>query len=346
MVYARAILLPLRSRRTVLGHLAPAALSIVAMLLTAGCGGSGAPAARSAGGSAPPPAVHRRSVSVRLRYRPLFDLPAPLQDPGAAGLGADRFALLGGLTAADTSSASVLEGDLRGARGAAQLPGAQHDAQAAALGGSVYLFGGGGPTSQYDHILAFAPAAGRVTTAGTLPRAASDVAVTADAQRAYVVGGFDGTDWLDTVVAWAPGSSPHIAAHLPLQLRYAAAIAVDGYVLIMGGSTPRGASAEILRFDPRTGAVQRLGHLPHAVTHAGAGVLGNTAYLIGGRGDASGSTVAAVWAIDPLTGRMRAAGTLPRPLSDMGVVSLPGRILVAGGSSSGSTQAGVGELVR
>jgi N-acetylneuraminic acid mutarotase len=254
--------------------------------------------------------------------------------------------LLGGLTAADTSSAAVLSGNLHGAHDVGQLPGAQHDAQAAALGGSVYLFGGGGPARQYDHILRFDPAVARVTMVARLPRPASDVAVAADGREAYIVGGYDGTNWLDTVVAWAPDAPPRIAVHLPLPLRYAAAVAVDGYVLIMGGSTPHGPTATILRFDPRSGAVRRLGRLPQPVTHAGAAALGGVAYLVGGRGDAPASTIGTVWAVDPVRGRVRLAGRLPRTLSDAGVVSLPGRIIIAGGSSAGRTQAGVGELVR
>jgi N-acetylneuraminic acid mutarotase len=312
----------------------------------AGCGGSGSPPVHTREATAQTHVVHHRPVSIRLRYQPLFDLPAPLQDPGAAALGASRFVLLGGLTEADTSSAAVLQGDLAGAREVTQLPGAQHDAQAAALGGSVYLFGGGGATSQFDHILAFDTAGRSVRTAGTLPRPASDVAVAADGQQAYVVGGFDGANWLDTVVRWAPGSADRVVAHLPLQLRYASAAMVGGYVLIMGGSTPHGATTDILRFDPRTGAVRRLGRLPQPVTHGGAGVLGGVAYLVGGRGDAPGSTLGTVWAVDPLTGRVRPAGRLPRSLSDAAVVSLPGRMIIAGGSSAGSTQAAVGELVR
>jgi N-acetylneuraminic acid mutarotase len=281
---------------------------------------------------------------VKLAYHQLYSLPAPIQDPAVAGLGGGRFALLGGLDAADTSSAGVIVADLRGPVHTASLPGAQHDAQAATLTGKIYVFGGG-DFSQYDHILSFDPVAGTVTAAGTLPSPASDVAVTDTGGTAYVVGGFDGSNWLDTIVAWRPGAAARIVAHLPVALRYAAVSAVNGGVLIIGGSTPSGASDAILRFDPTSGSVRQIGRLPHAITHGGAGTLGAYVYLVGGRGENLDTQSASVWAIDPATGAVRSAGRLPQPISDAGVVSTGDAIIVAGGRSPTATQPAVGELV-
>ncbi|MDQ2761406.1 MAG: hypothetical protein M3Y17_13535, partial [Actinomycetota bacterium] len=63
---------------------------------------------------------------MQLSYRALFSLPAPLQDPASAYLGGGHFVLLGGLDAADSSSARVIVADLHGVSRAARLPGAQH----------------------------------------------------------------------------------------------------------------------------------------------------------------------------------------------------------------------------
>jgi N-acetylneuraminic acid mutarotase len=251
--------------------------------------------------------------------------------------------LLGGLTAADTSSDAVTTGDLAHAANRAALPNAQHDAQAANLDGRVYVFGGG-QYSQYDHILAYDPQTNSVTLAGRLPAAASDVAVAGDGRTAYVVGGFDGVHWLNTVVAYRPGTAPRVVARLPVALRYAAAAVTGSHLLIAGGSTPGGASRAIYRFDPRTGALTTAGRLPAPITHAAAGVIGSTMYLIGGRGDLVTSRRATIYAIDPATGRVRQAGRLPFPLSDAAVISLGGRLVVAGGSGPAGTQAAVGEL--
>jgi len=322
-------------------------------LVLAGCGGGqGQPssASRSAHGTRAgakgasgrqAPALAR---PVRLSYRPLFSLGAPLRDPASAALGDGRFALLGGLDAADTSSAGIEVADVRGVLSCSTLPAAQHDAQAAAFGGKVYVFGGGS-LSELDHILSFDPARGVVGTAGTLPRAQSDVAVAELGGTAYVVGGYDGTSWLDTILAWRPGSAVRVAGHLPVGLRYSSVSAVDGRLLIIGGSTPSGATDAVYSFDPGSGGVRRIGRLPQSITHAGAATLGSSVYLVGGRGDSLSSQTAGVWAIDPLTGAVHPAGHLPRALSDVGVVAVGGAIVVAGGLTPVGTVAGVGELV-
>jgi N-acetylneuraminic acid mutarotase len=310
----------------------------------AGCGAGtkttivGAPVAHSSDSHASKP------LAVNLAYRPLFSLPAPLQDPAIAGLAGGRFVLLGGLDAADTSTAGVLVANLRATLRNASLPGAQHDAQAATLAGQVYVFGGGEFT-QYDHILRFDPATDTVSAAGVLPTPASDVAVTQTGGTAYIIGGFDGTNWLDTILAWRAGTIARVVARLPVPLRYAAVAAVNGKILIIGGTTPTSTSEDIYRFDPSTGTVLQIGRLAQPITHAGAATLGPSVFLIGGRGENLDSQTDRVWSIDPSSGTVHAAGRLPRALSDAGVLSIGNAILVAGGRTSEGTQATVGELV-
>jgi N-acetylneuraminic acid mutarotase len=285
----------------------------------------------------PPPAV-------KLAYRPLYALPAPLRDPAYAALGGTRFAMLGGLDTADVSADGIEIADLRRVLHTAALPSAQHDAQGALLDGKVYVFGGGSAT-ELDHILSYDPASGAVTQVGSLLAPQSDVAVTRAGAEAYIVGGFDGTNYLNTVVAWHPGSGPDLQARLPVGLRYAAVAIADGGLLVIGGSTPTGASAAIYRFDLTTHRVRRLGTLAHPVTHGEAATLGTYVYLIGGRGDLLNGQTAAVYAIDPVTGKVTAAGHLPQPTSDAAALTIGDAIVVAGGQSPTSTLAGVGELV-
>lgn len=329
-------------------------LLVVAAMATAGvlagCGGgshrtsqAGLPSAQHRSHTQRPRRESTRPV--RLTYRRLFALDAPLRDPASAPLRAGRFVLLGGLDAADTSTAGIEVATLHGVVHTASLPIAQHDAQAATLGGSVYVFGGGS-YSELDHIVRFDPSSGAVGTVGSLPSAQSDVAVTQLDGRAYVVGGFDGTNWKNTILTWRPGSQAKVAAQLPVGLRYAAVTAAAGRLIIIGGSTPVRASDAIESFDPATGRLRRIGTLPQPITHGGATTLGSTVYLVGGRGDALDAQTARVWAVDPLTGKVRIAGRLPQALSDAGVLAVGGRIVVAGGlTRSGATVAGVGELV-
>jgi Kelch motif len=322
------------------------ALALLCVLAQSACGSSGATSSSGSATSSlrPPSHASGSSRTVRLSYRPLFSLAAAVQDPAGAAFAADRFVLLGGLTAQDTSTADVVQADLRGPLHTASLPNAQHDAQAAQLAGKVYVFGGG-QFNQYDHILAYDPAANAISNAGSLPSAASDVAVAAAGDSAYVIGGFDGVHWLNTILAWQPGSRPRVVGRLPVPLRYAAAAAAGGYVVIAGGTTPHGVSNAIVRFDPRTRELRVLGHLPHALTHAGAAAIGDTVYIVGGYGESGESRTARLWAINPAAGSIRAAGRLPHPLSDAGVLSAAGGIIVAGGRTAAGTEASVGKLV-
>jgi hypothetical protein len=331
------------------------ALAVGLALAVAGCGGAGSTASGSGDAGkaharqrAALTAARRRradaATPLRFAYRPLYALPAALRDPAFAAVGAGRFALLGGLDAADSSVAGIELAGLHGIDGTGALPGAQHDAQAAALGGRVFVFGGGDFT-EYDHILGYDPASGAVTPAGALPSAQSDVAVTRSGATAYIVGGYDGTNWLTTIVAWRPGSGTRVVGRLPVGLRYAAVAVARGSLVVVGGSTPTGASDAVYRFDLRTHLVSRIGRLPDPVTHAGAATLGAFVYLVGGRSDVLDAQTAQVWSIDPATGRVRPAGRLPTPVSDAAVLTLGHAIVVAGGQSPTATQSAVGELV-
>ena len=337
--------------RRLLSSPGPTGAAILSVLvLASGCGSGGGGGGSTGTGSARHAAAHaHRAAAVagpaRLHYRSLYSLAAPLRDPAGAVLAGGTFVLLGGLDAADSSTAGIEVADLHGVRSTAALPLAQHDAQGAQLSGTVYVFGGGS-LSELDHIISFDPASGSVRTVGTLPRAESDVAVAASGGTAYVVGGYDGANWLDTIIAWSPGSPPRVVGHLPVGLRYAAASAVDGRILIIGGSTPTTASNAIYSFDPGTGQVRQIGVLPQPITHGSAATLGSFVYLVGGRGDNLDSQTATVWSIDPQTGAVHVAGRLPAPLSDTGVLAVDGQIVVAGGLlPDGNTASGVGALV-
>ncbi|MFZ0042118.1 MAG: kelch repeat-containing protein [Solirubrobacteraceae bacterium] len=316
------------------------------LALLAGCG-SGGHATQSTRASAPGVRAKRNApapAAIKLSYRRLYSLPAPLRDPAFATLGGGRFALLGGLDAADVSSSGVLVADGRRVLSTASLPGPQHDAQGALINGSVYVFGGG-DVSELDHILRFDPRTGSVSAAGSLPHPASDVAVAANGDTAYVVGGYDGTTAFNTILSWRPGSTARVVGRLPLELRYAAVTVADGGLLVIGGSTPTAASNAIFRFDLTTHKVRQIGTLPKPTTHGSAATLGSSAYLLGGRGDLLQSQTDRVWAINPVTGRVRPAGRLPSPISDAAAFEIGGAITVVGGQTPTSTLDQVGELV-
>ena len=221
------------------------------------------------------------------------------------------------------------------------LPSVRHDAAAVELGGATYVFGGGDATHQLDEIVKVG--AGVV---GRLPQPASDVGAAVVAGTAYVVGGFTGARWLNTILSWRPGEQPHVAARLPIALRYAAVTASDGKLVIAGGSIPSGtATKAVLTFDPASRRVRQIAQLPARTTHAAAAAIGGTVYVIGGRGPTVGTPTRRIVAVDPLTGKIRYGGALATPLSDLAAITVGRSILLAGGRSRVGATSTIAELV-
>jgi DNA-binding beta-propeller fold protein YncE len=321
----------------------PLAVPVVLALLAAGCSGS-------TRGSDPAPVPTRHVAALKLPVHlvaePSGSLDAPVQDAAAAPAGSSGAVLLGGLSASDVSTDTIVLADRAGARRIGALPVALHDSAAVRLGRNVYLFGGGSNTTQRSEIVAVDPATGASRIAGRLPAASSDQSAAAVDGTAYVVGGYTGREWLDTIVAWRPGSGARVVAHLPTALRYAAVTSVGGRLVIAGGSLPNGtASDAVLQFAPASGRVRRIARLPAEVTHAAAAAIGDTAYVIGGRGAAVGTPTDTISAVNLSTRRVVAAGRLREPLSDLAAISLGRSILLAGGRGPAGTVAALTQLV-
>jgi DNA-binding beta-propeller fold protein YncE len=326
-----------------LGLLTPAAVSVLAWRLVD---------RRTPNTRAHTHVIRHDSRPAKPRARSLVErttgsLAAPLQDAAAVTLGDGRAMLLGGLTAADTSSDGIeVAGPARAHRQGA-LPAALHDTAAVRLGTAVYLFGGGAGTRQLDSIVRVDPRSGAVATVGRLPAPSSDQAAAAIGGTAYVIGGYTGSRWLDTIVAWRPGSAARVVGHLPQPVRYAAVTGVGRLVVIAGGSLPNGtASTSVFAFDPERRHVSVIGRLPRATTHAAAAALGRVAYVIGGRSAVVGTPTARITAVDIAARRTRPAGRLASPRSDLAAVSSGSHILLAGGRGPAGTESRISELLR
>jgi N-acetylneuraminic acid mutarotase len=329
-----------RRRAVALAVIVALLVLILSLALAGGSSRKSSATARSKASRAA--AAERAPARFSIRTLPLT-LPVALQDAAAAPLQGQQFVLLGGLEAGEGSTAAVAVLDAGRVIARASLPEPQHDAQAARLGGMVYVFGGG-QESSYNHILRFDPATTSVTQAGELPQATSDAAVAEVGETAYVIGGYNGQQALDTIVAWRPGGSAEVVAHLPSGLRYGAAAAASGGIVIAGGTPGEGANSAILRFDPATRALQSIGQMPAPVEHASAFALGRYVYVVGGRGAAQGSQTADLIAIDSTSGHAVRIAQLPQPLSDAAVTESGGHVWVAGGSSTSGVAASILEL--
>jgi Kelch motif len=310
-------------------YLLPAAIGLLAV---SGCGGAHTTArSPAAPGSQESSGGTVSHSSVALKVSRTTRLPAAVQLPAVAPDGAGAIAL-GGLNAADASVASMILIDPTGARPAGRLPQALHDAAAVRIDGQVYFFGGGNAGSTSAAILRMGQSGASLV--GRLPVGASDVEAATIGHTAYIVGGYTETAPLRSIVSFAPGQEARTVGMLPRPLRYAAVAAVDGRLLIAGGTSGMSAQRAILSFDPATGEVRELGTLPSAVTHAAGASLNGRFYLLGGRGDSLTGQRASILAIDPVSGAARLAGRLPQAMSDLGVASLAGHILLVGGRDS------------
>ena len=251
--------------------------------------------------------------------------------------------ILGGL---DSSSASVsgvfqLDSGKGKLHEAGALSGPLHDAAAVALGDQVLVFGGGAETST-DAVQSLPASGGAVApgatahTVGRLPTVRSDLSAVTIGSRAFLLGGYDGSKPIDAVLETADGRSFTQVATLPVPARYMAVAALGGRVFAFGGETASGgASDAIQEVDPRAGTARVVGHLPQALSHASAVVLGGRVYVLGG--EISGSPSDAIWRFEPAGARVAAAGRLPVAVSGGAATTVGSTAYLIGGTGPGDT---------
>jgi N-acetylneuraminic acid mutarotase len=308
---------------------------------------------------------------VQVVVRPAsWSLAAPISREGAVALGDGRVLLVGGLTAADTSSPTV---SLLDVASGAQTPVGSlaeptHDAGVAALGGSVFVLGGGQAASvaAVERFPAPSPAAaaGAASTppaavaqvVGQLPDARSDDTAVAVGATVYVVGGYDGRTADPSVLATSDGRQFTAVASLAVPVRYAAVAAVGGELFVFGGEAASGPDTgqpvdDVQVVDPATGRSSVVGHLPAPVEGAAAVDLAGRVLVIGGDVPAdagsAGSlvTTADVLSYDPTTAATTVAASLPVPVAYAGVADFGTSAWVVGGERNGAVVATAQEIL-
>ena len=228
-------------------------------------------AAAHATASAPaaPPAATGPVQAMRVQA---LALPVALDAESAVAIG-NRVYVIGGIVPDGSTTADMWTADFAAGgpwHKLGSLPQPTHDAAAAILGGAIDVFGGG-VSASVDTAWQINPATGAATALPKLPRPLSDAGIGVVGSTAYIVGGFDATNFRTEILSWRPGETTYqVAGHLPAGLRYAAVAASDGQLLIFGGVTVNGVSNAILRFDPASGSVTRLGSMPVAAEYMSA----------------------------------------------------------------------------
>jgi len=310
-----------------------AAVAVLVAVVVCGCGSSsGSPSAganhgsarvtRSAGPSQTP-------VSLRLALS-LGPLPAARSGAAAAVLGSS-IVVSGGLSAGGASSSTVFLVGPSGARQALSLlPSPVHAAAAAAIGGRLLLFGGG-EVEGTDQIVEVLPGPSRSIAA--LPQPLSDLVAVPISGVAYVLGGWNGTTPNRAVYAVHGDGTSERVGGLPVGVRYPAAGALGGALIVAGGETAAGEpTADVWAFDPSAGTVMRLPDLPVATDHTSGAVVGGRFCVLGGL--RAGVFTDRILCWTPGESHWLSAGRLPVPLADAAAVSFDGGIAVIGGRGS------------
>jgi N-acetylneuraminic acid mutarotase len=121
-----------------------------------------------------------------------------------------------------------------------------------------------------------------------LPQPVRYPAVAAHGSDVYVFGGllsggeYNGTFTNDIQRIHLPTGTATIVGHLPVALAHAMGAALDGQLLVIGGSTPTTTSAAVYRFDPATNTSSHVATLPAPLTDAAVATIGNSTYLLDG----------------------------------------------------------------
>ena len=277
----------------------------------------------------------RQTLAISTPYR----LPAPVEREVAAADGSS-VVIAGGLAADSSSTSGVFR--LDPATGSltrlGALPQPFHDAAGAIFGRTLFVFGGGSAVST-STVQSFDLATGRGQVTGSLPHPLSDLVAARVENAVYLVGGFDGRAARREIYRTSDGRGFTVAGHLPVGLRYPAVASLDGELVIAGGATQRGTSDAVYVFDPASGRLRLLGHLPTPVAHAAAVTSSGLVYVIGGV-DSTGGVVGSTTEIDPRTRHiLRVPGGLA--VRDAGVVPLGASTLLVGGASGVGTTAAV-----
>ena len=280
-----------------------------------------------------------------------WQLTNPLSRMVLLPAGSGSLAILGGLTAADTSASGIFR--LRLSDGSltaiGTLPSGVHDAAGAVIG-SNYLVFGGGSVNTVASVEAAPVAGGNGKVVSNLPQPRSDCTATTAGGEAIIVGGYNGSTADASVLATQDALSYKTVSSLKVPVRYAALAALGNSVYVFGGLEVGGPgsgqpSGVVQKIDLATGSTTVVGSLPIPLEGAMAFVLNGHIYLAGGD-TGSGSNLksnAEVWAFQSGAG-FKVVATLPFAVSNAGVAVTGGAAWIVGGEHNGRATAVVQTL--
>lgn len=296
-------------------------LAVVAgVSLVAACG-SAQPSAVST--LTPTPGAKAGSAQLVVRVAP-WRLPYAIAREAVISTGSDEVVVGGGMFPDDSSSARTFSLNLTtgAARALPSLPVNVHDVAGGLYGGEPAIYGGGNASEQ-STVQQFH--GGRWQVIDHMPTTRSDLSVGVVGSTTYVLGGYDGNGVPTQVLAQSGSSGLRPAGRLVDGVRYAATAVVGTSIYLFGGEVAGAELSAVQRYDTTTHQTTVLAHLPVALGHASAVVLGGRILLMGGRIQPDQGT-RAMWWFNPANGTFKRAGQLPAPVTDAAVaVSADGR---------------------
>jgi hypothetical protein len=194
---------------------------------------------------------------------------------------------------------------------------------------------GSRPTSR-THVIrpsglpaAVAPALHQIRI-GALPAALQDAAaVSLDGERLVLLGGLDQSDTSTTSIMTLTGGHAQNDGRLSEAQHDAQGANLGGAVYVFGGGQ-FSSYDHILRFDPASGDVSVVGHLPQPASDVAVTTLGGIAYIVGGYNGQRVLDTILAWrpGAAPVV-----AGRLPAGLRYAALAPAGSKLIIAGGST-------------
>jgi len=155
-----------------------------------------------------------------------------------------------------------------------------------------------------------------------------------DEEHIYAAGGYSGLNFghhMDAKIWQLNGDEWVIAADLPEPIGEHSMIGFDGAIYLIGGRSPKGDSAALRKFDPKTRTWSELAPLPVARHSFAVFLTGPEIWVTGGRSAKHGTTMARTDIYDIPLGRWRQGPNLPTGRGGHAAAWLGGRIHIIGG---------------
>lgn len=218
------------------------------------------------------------------RWSRTHPLPFPRAGMSVAGIGPEIYVISGRTTTTLTNGVLIYDTRRRAWRDAAPKPTAVQNSGSAVLDGQIYVVGGSLATDEPVAVVeAYSPANDAWRSVAALPEPIAGGLALADNGLLYLFGGWNGQKALNTTYVYDPNvDSWRPLAPLAHARAYLSGGVLETGMLAVGGFDGRNDLAWCEHFSPATGVWRTCPEMLVARGGAGAAVVLNKLYVIGG----------------------------------------------------------------